>query len=58
MNTIIEGRKIVIHEPTGKTFKFLEHPYNFNSLMPAEVEKFEAGQDWFLFREVHLQWDV
>ena len=49
MNLIIEGKQIVIHEPTGKTFRFLTHPYNFNSLMPPEVNKFEAGEDWFLF---------
>lgn len=49
MNTNIEGREVVIHEPEKRTFKFLSHPYNFNSLMPEEVQKFEAGEDWFLF---------
>jgi len=50
MNTQISGRKVVIQEPLGKMFKFLSHPYNFNSLMPPEVQKFEAGEDWFLFK--------
>ena len=50
MNTQISGRKVVIQEPLDKIFKFLSHPYNFNSLMPPEVQKFEAGPDWFLFK--------
>ncbi len=50
MNTQITGRKVVIHEPLDKIFKFLSHPYNFKSLMPPEVQKFEAGEDWFMFK--------
>jgi len=50
MNTQISGRKVVIQEPLDKIFKFLSHPYNFNSLMPPEVQKFEAGEDWFMFK--------
>ncbi|MCT4624598.1 MAG: SRPBCC family protein [Schleiferiaceae bacterium] len=49
MNTVIKEREVVIHEPLDKTFEFLSHPRNFNSLMPPEVKKFEAGEDWFLF---------
>lgn len=49
MNTKIDGREVIIHEPEPRTFKFLSKPYNFNSLMPEEVQKFEAGDDWFLF---------
>lgn len=49
MNLQIKEREIVIQEPIDKLFTFLSHPYNFNSLMPPEVKKFEAGEDWFLF---------
>ena len=49
MNTKIEGREVIIHEPEPRIFKFLSHTYNFKSLMPEEVQKFEAGADWFLF---------
>lgn len=49
MNTQIEGRKVQINKPQTEVYTFLSEPGNFKSIMPEDVKRFEAGEDWFLF---------
>lgn len=49
MNTNIEGRRVHIAKPRTEVFEYLSVPANFNSIMPDDVQRFESGDDWFLF---------
>lgn len=49
MNTAIEGKKVRIERPRSEVYKHLSDPGNFGDIMPDDVVKFEAGDDWFIF---------
>lgn len=49
MNTNIEGRKVIIRKPVSEVYNHLSKPVNFRDIMPDDVNRFEAGDDWFLF---------
>lgn len=49
MNTHIEGREVVINKSRQDVFNHLKTPANFKDIMPEDVNRFEAGDDWFLF---------
>ncbi len=49
MNTTIEGAKITLQKSQEEVFNFLKNPANFEQIMPDDVAKFEAGDDWFIF---------
>ncbi|MCH8554768.1 MAG: SRPBCC family protein [Schleiferiaceae bacterium] len=49
MNTNIEGAKITLLKSQEEVFNFLKDPANFGKIMPDDVAKFEAGEDWFIF---------
>lgn len=49
MNTHIEGRQVHINKARTEVFSHLSVPANFSDIMPDDVQKFESGDDWFLF---------
>lgn len=49
MNTRIEGREVTINKPRQTVYDHLSIPANFKDIMPEDVNRFEAGDDWFLF---------
>lgn len=49
MNTHIEGREVSIAKSREDVFAHLSVPANFKDIMPDDVQRFEAGDDWFLF---------
>lgn len=49
MNTHISGRKVLIQKSQEEVFSFLSQPANFHSIMPDDVQRFESGDDWFIF---------
>lgn len=49
MNTNIEGREVTINKSREDVFNHLSIPANFKDIMPEDVKRFEAGDDWFLF---------
>ncbi len=49
MNTKIEGREVNIAKSREDVFARLSIPANFKDIMPEDVKRFEAGDDWFLF---------
>lgn len=49
MNTHIEGREVTINKPRQAVYDHLSVPANFKDIMPDDVNRFEAGEDWFLF---------
>lgn len=49
MNTHIESDKIHIGKPRKELFEHFSKPVHFRDIMPEDVEKFEADDDWFVF---------
>ncbi|MDX5404946.1 MAG: SRPBCC family protein [Bacteroidota bacterium] len=49
MNTVIEGDKVTIQKSQKEVFDILSVPANFSRIMPDDVAKFEAGDNWFIF---------
>lgn len=49
MNTHIEGREVIIGKSRQEVYDHLSIPANFKDIMPEDVNRFEAGDDWFLF---------
>lgn len=49
MNTHIEGREVTINKTRQAVYDHLSVPANFKDIMPEDVNRFEAGEDWFLF---------
>ncbi len=49
MNLKIEGDKIPMKKSPDELFNFFSKPANFAEIMPEDIGKFEAGDDWFIF---------
>lgn len=49
MNLKIEGDVIPLKKSPQELFDYFSIPSNFSHLMPDDIGKFEAGEDWFVF---------